>query len=230
MSRPSSARKGLAALGAMAMTLAADEPSFTREAENDKGGMIALPAVSRSAVPLDEVIGRRRSVRTFSTEPLSLEQIGQLCWAAQGITEPASGYRAAPSAGALYPLQLYVVLPQGVFQYEPRGHRMRRVDPVDRRAALSSAALDQDAVHRAGLDLVITGSAERTRAKYHDRAERYLNLEAGHAAQNVLLEATALGLASVPIGAFDDSAVRRTIGVPAGETPLYIVAVGRPAA
>ncbi len=211
------------------MTLACDEPGFARESQNDGREMIALPPVSRSAVPLDDAIQRRRSVRTFSTQPVSLEQIGQLCWAAQGLTEPTLGYRAAPSAGALYPLQLYVVLPHGVFHYEPRGHRMRRIDSADRRAKLSSSSLGQDAVHLANVDFVITGIAARTRAKYHDRAERYLHLEAGHAAQNVLLEVAALGLASVPIGAFDDAAVRRAIGAPADETPLYILAIGRPA-
>lgn len=212
------------------MTLAGDAPSFTRELEDERGGLITLPPVSRSAVPLDDAIRRRRSVRTFSTQHVSLEQIGQLCWAAQGITEPTLGHRAAPSAGALYPLELYVVLPDGVFHYEPRGHRVRRIDSGDRRATLSTAAFAQDAVRLASVDFVITGATARIRAKYHDRAERYLHLEAGHLAQNVLLEATASGLASVPIGAFDDFAVRRTIGVPAGETPLYVLAVGRPAA
>jgi SagB-type dehydrogenase family enzyme len=211
----------------MTLALARDAPGIAQESPMLKRAeIVTLPVVSRPSVSLDDALRRRRSVRTFSTQPLSQDQVGQLSWAAQGITEPALGLRTAPSAGALFPLELYVVLSNGVFHYEPRGHRLRRLNDVDRRATLARAALGQDAVRLAGADIVITAFTARTRAKYGDRAERYAHLEAGHAAQNVLLEAVALGLAAVPVGAFDDDAVRRAIDVLADETPLYILAVG----
>jgi SagB-type dehydrogenase family enzyme len=224
------ARKSFTTLVATALALACDEPGIAREPQpKETGEIMPLPSVTTGAVSLDDALRRRRSVRTFSTRALSPEHIGQLCWAAQGITEPAHGLRATPSAGALYPLELHVVMPSGVFHYEPRGHRLKRADDVDRRAALARAALGQDAVRLAGVDIVITAVVSRTRAKYGARAERYVSIEVGHAAQNVLLEATALGLGAVPIGALDEDAVRRAIGASAEETPLYILAVGHPA-
>lgn len=224
------ARRSLVTLGVLTLALALDEPGGAREPQTptEKTVIITLPTTAAGAVPLDDALRRRRSVRAFSTQPLSLEDLGRLCWAAQGITDPALGLRTAPSAGALYPLELYVVLSSGVFHYEPQGHRLKRLDDTDQRGTLARAALGQDAVRLAGADIVVTAVVSRTRAKYGDRAERYAHLEAGHAAQNVLLEATALGLGSVPIGAFDDQAVRRAIGASADETPLYILAVGHP--
>lgn len=226
--RSSSARKGLATLGAMTIALACDDPSIAGESQLDDAGIMTLPPASTGTVTLDYALRHRRSIRSFSAEPLSLGHVGQLCWAAQGVTEPTLGHRTAPSAGALYPLELYVVLPSGVFHYEPRHHRLKRVGNTDRRTRLARAALGQDSVRLAGVNLVITAVVSRTRV-YHDRAERYVHLEAGHAAENVLLEATALGLGTVPIGAFDDAAVRRAIGAPLEETPLYILSVGHPA-
>jgi SagB-type dehydrogenase family enzyme len=214
-------RRGLAALAAMTLAL----PGGAETAADE---WTALPPVAIGAAALDDVLHRRRSTRALAARELSREQVGQLCWAAQGITEPSAGLRTAPSAGALYPLVLYVVVRSGVYRYEPRGHRLKRVDATDRRAALAQAALGQDAVREAPLDLVLTAAVRRTRAKYGDRAERYAAIEAGHAAQNVLLEATALGLGAVPIGAIDDDAARRAVGAGAAETPLYVLAIGHP--
>lgn len=215
-------------MAALALTLGRDEPSGAREAPSPNEEIVPLPAVGIGAVTLDDALRRRRSVRSFSARALSREQLGQLCWSAQGITDAALGLRTAPSAGALFPLEVYVALPGGVFHYEPRGHRLERMGAADVRGSLAASANGQDAVRGAGVDLVLTAAVPRTRGKYGDRAERYADLEAGHAAQNVLLEATALGLAAVPIGAFHDDAVRRAIGAPADETPLYILAVGHP--
>jgi SagB-type dehydrogenase family enzyme len=215
----------------MGLTLAGDTPGIAHEAPMRtmaEAEFVSFPPVASAATPLDDAIRRRRSVRAFDSRALSQEHLGQLCWAAQGITEPALGRRAAPSAGALYPLEVYLVLPSGLFHYEPRGHRLRRIDGSDRRAALARAALGQDAVRGAAVDIVITAVVSRTHSKYGSRAERYAQLEAGHAAQNVLLEATALGLGAVPVGAFDDGAVRAVIGASADEAPLYILAVGHP--
>jgi SagB-type dehydrogenase family enzyme len=176
----------------------------------------------------------RRSVRSYRDEPLSLAQIGQLLWAAQGITDPARGYRTAPSAGALYPLEVYLVagivdgLPAGVYRYDSGAHSLTPVKNGDQRIALYEAALRQSAVRDAPAVLVIGGVYERTTGKYGERGLRYVYLEAGHAAQNVLLQAVALGLGAVVIGAFDDDGVRQAAGMSAAEQPLYVVPVGKP--
>lgn len=188
----------------------------------------SLPAPrSTGAVSLEEALRTRRSIRELSGEPLPTADIGQLLWAAQGITDPASGHRTSPSAGALYPLEVYAVTADGVFHYLPTGHRMERVLAPDLRAELAAAALAQEAVGAAGVDFVLTGVAARTRAKYGDRAERFVAMEAGHAAENMLLQATAMGLGAVPIGGFTDDAVAAVLALPEGELPLYILAVGK---
>jgi len=161
--------------------------------------------------------------------PLSVEQLSQLCWAIQGITHPA-GYRTAPSAGALYPLEVYVLLPQGVYHYEPQAHTLTRWQEGDLRPALHAVALRQDAIVQAPAVFVITAVYERTEAKYgKQRSPRYVHLEAGHAAQNFLLQAVALGLGSVPIGAFYDQGVQEALNLPADHQPLYLLPVGVPA-
>ena len=137
--------------------------------------------------------------------------------------------RAAPSAGGLYPLELYVVDGQGVWHYEPARNALGRIATGDHRAELAQAALGQPQVGAAAANLVFTGVTARSRPRYGDRAERYVDIEVGHAAENALLQATALGLAAVPVAAFDDDAMRKVLGVGAAETPLYIVCVGRPA-
>jgi SagB-type dehydrogenase family enzyme len=222
--RSSLGRKVLATTG-IALALACNGAS-ARETGPPGTESVALPAASSGTTTLDDALARRRSIRTFAARAMSREEVGQLCWAAQGITDQASGGRTAPSAGALYPLEVYVVSPDGVFHYEPRGHRLKRLDGVDRREQLARSALGQDAVRHAGVDIVVTGVIGRLRVRYADRSERYAYLEAGHAGQNVLLEATALGLGAVPIAAFDDASVRRTLGASGDETPLYILAVG----
>lgn len=177
---------------------------------------------------LEELLSRRRSVRTFSDETLSLEDISQLLWAAQGITDPR-GFRTAPSAGALYPLEIYYVSAEGIFHYIPASHVLERMREGDRRAALSEAALNQAALLEAPATLVITAVFARTEAKYgSDRGPRYVFLEAGHAAQNVLLQAVALDLAGVPIGAFDDAAIQIAVGLTQDQSPIYLIPVGHP--
>ena len=191
------------------------------------GVHIELPAARRSGpVSLEEAIARRRSMREFSSRMPTDEQLGQLLWAAQGVTDPVHGLRAAPSAGALYPLEVYVARPEGVYHYEPQAHRLQRVVSRDEREALGHAALSQAAVLHAPVVLVVVGFVARTGAKYGGRAERYVGLEAGHATQNILLQATALGLAAVPVGAFDDEGVRVALGLTSNATPFYVVPVG----
>jgi SagB-type dehydrogenase family enzyme len=190
--------------------------------------VIQLPEPTTGlGVTLEKALLERRSQRTFATAPLALSEIGQLLWAAQGITH--SGKRTAPSAGALGPLEVFTVTAEGVSHYRPEGHCLEPKIARDRRVALASAAADQEMVGQAPLVMVITGILSRTAWKYGgDRAWRYVNMEAGHAAQNVLLMATAMGLAGVPVGAFDDNTVMDLLGLPADHRPLYLVPLGQP--
>jgi SagB-type dehydrogenase family enzyme len=179
-----------------------------------------------TSMPLDEALARRRSVREFTPEALGDEAIAKLLWAAQGVTG-RGGYRTAPSAGATHPLEVYAATASGVFRWEPRG-RLTRVEAADVRPALERAAGGQGAVGTAALIVAFAAVGARTASKYGERAERYVSLEAGHAAQNVLLEATALRLGAVPVGAFDDDAVARALPLRRDERPIYMVAVGHP--
>jgi len=191
------------------------------------GDRIVLPApVTEGGMPLVEAIAQRRSVRSYTDEPLTREQISQIAWAAQGITEPTRGFRAAPSAGALYPLEIYFVTGDGVFHYLPQGHALERLQADDRRMALAQAASNQRHVGEAALDIVIAAVFERTERKYGERARTYVYMEAGHVAQNVHLQAVALELASCPVGALREESVREVLGLPARQVPMYIVTVG----
>ena len=189
--------------------------------------MALPPPILVGEKSLEEVIASRRSVREFTEQALSWSDISQLLWSAQGITDP-SGLRTAPSAGALYPLEIYVALPDGAYHYLPHGHAMERVSERDLRQDLWQAGLRQDALRQAPAIFVIAAVYERTEAKYGDRAERYVHLEAGHAAQNMLLQAVALELGAVPIGAFSDDLVQDALGLPADHRPLYLIPVGHP--
>jgi SagB-type dehydrogenase family enzyme len=142
------------------------------------------------------------------------------------VTDP-QGHRTAPSAGALYPLDIFVVTSSGVYRYYSEPHEVRRTDDRDVRGRLCNAALDQNAL-AAPCIIAIAGVVQRSARKYGDRAWRYVVLEAGHAAQNVLLRATALGLCAVPIGAFDDEAVRTNLGAPSQDQILVLIPIGHP--
>jgi len=187
-----------------------------------------LPAPRTSGpLSLEESLLKRRSVRAFSDEPLTLEQVGQLLWAAQGVTDAGRGFRTAPSAGALYPLVVYVVLPEGCYSYDPQPHTLTLVARGDKRAVLKQAALGQEAVGQAPAVFVVAAVYERTARKYgQERSPRYVHLEAGHAAQNLLLQAVALDLGAVPVGAFDDAGVRTALSLPADHQPLYLIPAG----
>jgi SagB-type dehydrogenase family enzyme len=184
---------------------------------------------------LEEAISRRRSRREFKATALTLEQVSQVLWAAQGITRPV-GLRAAPSAGALYPLDVYLAVGEataglagGVYHYDPQGHALERTLEGDIRETLSRLAVNQMFIAEAPLVLVITGEYERSSKKYGDRATRYVHMEVGHAAQNVYLQAESLGLGTVVVGSFQDEEVSRALGLPAGRRPLYIMPVGHAA-
>ena len=186
-----------------------------------------LPRLDPRGTALHGIIATRRSVREFGRRGLTPAEVGALLWAGQGITS-ADGARAAPSAGALYPITLTLVDARGVWRYVPAEHALSPAERGDRRARLAAAALDQEHVAEAPLTVAVTARPARLSARYRERAERYCVLEAGHVAQNVLLMATALGLAAVPVAAFDDEAVRSVLGLGAGDLALYLLPVGAP--
>lgn len=175
---------------------------------------------------VEEAILRRRSERSFQPAELTAEQISQLLWAAQGITDKSWGFRAAPSAGALYPLYLYILKSDGVFQYIPDGHKLVQISAEDRRPSLVRASLGQTYIGEAPLVIVIAGNFRITEAKYGQRSYRYVNMEVGHVAENIHLQAVAMGMVSVPIGAFWDDVVAKTLELPETQDPYYIVPVG----
>lgn len=190
---------------------------------------IQLPPVrERGKVSLEETISKRRSQRRFAQKELSLEQISQLLWAAQGITSRRHGLklRSAPSAGALYPMEIYLLTRTGLFHYLPQDNQLEVMSEDDLRRGLSSSALGQVAVAEAPASIVICAVYERVTRKYAKRGERYVHIEAGHIAQNIHLQAVGLGLASVPIGAFDDQKVKAALSLPEEQIPLYIIPLG----
>ncbi len=179
-------------------------------------------------ISIEQVLAQRRSIRSFTDQALSQSEIGQLLWAAQGITSPQRGFRAAPSAGALYPLELYVVTPDGVYHYQPQGHQMQLHLSGDRRVELSQACVGQGVVRQAAADFVFTAVFSRTRAKYGPRADQYVHNEVGAAGENLCLQAVGLKLGSVMIGAFSDSQISQVLKLPADHAPLLVIPVGHP--
>lgn len=168
-------------------------------------------------------LATRRSTRVFARREVPERDLAQLLWAAQGVSD---GHRTAPSAGALYPITVRLVDGSGIWRYVPAEHVLIRESARMTRDALRSAAHGQDSVRDAPATLVISANIAITAAKYGDRAGRYATLEAGHVAQNILLTATALGFAAVPVGAFDDDMTRHALELAASETPLYLIPIG----
>ena len=192
------------------------------------------PPRAEGHLSLEAALARRRSVRDFAAQPLTREQLGQILWSAQGITGHRWPMRTTPSAGGLYPLEVFVVagrvegLEAGIYRYRSAGHGLVHIKGGDHRRALARAALGQGWIAQAPVTVVIAGVVARTAAKYGQRAERYMHMEAGHAAQNVYLQAQGDGLGTTAVGAFQDSAVQALVGLGAGEAPLYILPVGVP--
>jgi SagB-type dehydrogenase family enzyme len=195
---------------------------------------VSLPPPERTGgMSLDAALAARRSVREFKSTPLRLAEAAQLLWAAQGMTSRDGG-RTAPSAGALYPLEIHLVagsveeLAPGVYRYDPKRHQLAPLVAGDRRQELADAALDQDWMAEAPAMIAIAAVYSRTSRKYGERAERYVHMEVGHVVQNIYLEATALGLGTCMVGAFEDDAVRKVLDVPDNEAPLGLMPVGHP--
>lgn len=201
------------------------------------------PAKLTSKISLEEAIVKRRSIRRYRTEPLTLFQISQLLWSAQGITA-ARKLRAAPSAGGTYPLEIFALigkegvvasetklskeqLQPGIYHYEVSSHSLVLHQPGDLREKLAEAALDQGFIANAPIDIVICALYIRTSHRYGRRGERYVHMEVGHVGENIQLQAIALGLATVEIGAFDDEEVRKVLGLEEQIKPLYIMPIGK---
>jgi SagB-type dehydrogenase family enzyme len=188
---------------------------------------VTLPPPDRMGrMTLEQALARRRSVREFAAQALSEQELSQLLWAAQGITHP-DGLRTAPSAGALYPLELYVAIASGFYHYDPHEHRLDLHSEGDFRSALYHASLEQDCVREAPAVFVIAAVYERTERKYgHQRGPRYVHMDAGHAAENMLLQAVTLGLGAVPVAAFHDRRVQKVLSLPRDYQPVYLIPIG----
>lgn len=181
---------------------------------------------------LEEALAERRSIRDYAGTPLSMAELSQLLWAGQGITADWGG-RTAPSAGGTYPLELYVVAGQvdgltaGIYKYKPADNEIIEFRQNDLRSELAEAVLDQEWVREGAIDIIIAAVFERTTTRYGERGKNYVYMEAGHAAQNICLQATALNLGAVTVGAFEDDKLKSLISMPADETPLYVIPVGK---
>ena len=193
------------------------------------------PPGERGEMSLEETIARRRSVRDYKEEPLSLSQLSQVLWAAQGLTDDR-GLRATPSAGATYPLDVFIFigrdgvegLEPGIYHYDVVKHSLNLHKAGDQRRELAIAARDQEFIARAPVDIVICATYQRTCMHYGRRGERYVHTEVGHAGENVSLQAVALGLATVMVGAFDDEQVSAAMDLAKEVKPLYIIPLGKP--
>jgi SagB-type dehydrogenase family enzyme len=209
-------------------------PSKVLIPEGTAEGKIKLPEPRlKGEMSLEEAILKRRSIRDYEDEDLSLEQLSQILWAAQGITGEG-GKRAAPSAGMTYPLELYVLVrkvegvEKGVYHYNPQDHSLELVKPGDYSDELMRAAINQRWVRDGSVNIIVTADFWRTMSTYGERGRRYVYLEAGHAAQNVYLQVTALRLGCVVIGAFSDEEVKSVLSLPQNHEPIYVIPIGHP--
>ena len=193
------------------------------------------PPTLKGKVSVEEAISRRRSIRRFKAQPLTLNQLSQILWSAQGITEIGE-LRAAPSAGATYPLEIFILtgnqtvesLDAGIYHYEVADHLLALHFPGDLRLELAQAALDEGFIAAAPADIVVCALYSRTSYRYGRRGERYVHMEVGHVGENVHLQAVALGLGTVMVGAFDDEEVRKILQLEEQFKPLYIMPLGKP--
>ncbi|MBD3388996.1 MAG: SagB/ThcOx family dehydrogenase [Candidatus Altiarchaeales archaeon] len=199
---------------------------------SDSDDIVLPEPASSGSVSVEEAIAKRRSVRKYSGEPLSLSELSQMLWAAQGVTSQWGG-RAAPSAGGTYPLEAYAVVGDvegaspGVYRYVPGEKTLRLAVDGDVRSELAEAALGQSMISEAPAIIVISAVYERTTGRYGDRGVMYVHMEAGHAGQNIYLQAESLGLGTVAVGAFRPRQVSQILGLPEDEEPIYMYPIGR---
>lgn len=184
---------------------------------------------TRGGMALTEALARRRSVREFDDRALTPAQVGQLCWAAQGITEPTKGLRTAPSAMEVYAIRVFIADGSGLHEYIPRGHQLHTLREGDLAAKARPLCLRGPKPGNPPIVIAVCMDLTGMTARAGARAERFALLEAGHATQNILLQATALGLAAVPAGGVDEAKTAEALGLPAGVRPAYLVPIGYPA-
>jgi len=200
--------------------------------QNSSPEIIQLPVPSiDSETSVEKALLQRRSVRSYKSDPLTISDISQILWAAQGITKKR--YRTAPSAGALYPIEIYIAtsnvdeLKTGLYHYNPKDHTLKITREGDKRTDIFNAALNQEAIENSSAIIIITAVVERTAAKYGSRAERYVHIEVGAVGQNIYLQCVSLGLGTVMIGAFRDNALEKVLGLPNNENPYAIMPLGK---
>ena len=202
--------------------------------QNSSPEIIQLPTPRfEGETSIEQALLHRRSVRSYTKDPLNISEISQILWAAQGITDNTYGLRTAPSAGALYPLELYIAasnvdeLNSGLYHYNPKDHTLEKISGGDKRTDISNAALRQDAIENSSAIIIIAAVVERTVVKYGNRAERYVHIEVGAVGQNIYLESVSLGLGTVMIGAFKDNALKKVLGLQNNEGPFAIMPLGK---
>jgi SagB-type dehydrogenase family enzyme len=201
----------------------------------DKEGLMKLPDPQvEGNISLEQTISARRTIRSFSNKSVSLSFLSQMLWAAHGITGPDNFKRSAPSAGALYPMDLYAAVGQnavkeldaGVYHYHPKGHAISKITEGDQRLSLAEASLHQMWMAAAPINFIITAEYPRITGKYGRRGLRYAQIEAGHIGQNLFLQAVALGGAAGIVGAYHDHKVINVLRIPESHEPLLIMPVG----
>ena len=220
--------------GAATVAVLAGSPCHGARAQQAPATSIKLPEVRRQgAMSLEAALWARHSTRTLTKDSISLADVGQLLWAAQGVNRP-DGHRTAPSAGATYPLELYLLaarvrdLPAGVYHYKLAGHELESLATGDRLPELVTTATRQTWIADAAVVVVFAGAFDRTAGRYRDRTDRYIAIEVGAAGQDLYLQAAALGLGTTMVGSFQDSTLSRVVGLPAGQRPIAVMPVGRP--
>jgi len=217
----------------LALNLFCQETKEETPLQKSSPEMIQLPTpIYDGETSIEKALLQRRSVRSYKSDPLTVSDISQILWAAQGITRKY-GYRTAPSAGALYPLEIYIAasnvdeLISGLYHYNPKDHTLKKISEGDKRIEVSNAALQQDAIENSSAIIIITAVVKRTSVKYGNRAERYVNIEVGAVGQNIYLQSVSLGLGTVMIGAFKDKALKKVLELPANENPFAIMPLGK---
>ena len=224
-------------LGMTIVYLVWPQPTTTSNSQRTVISTVSLPSpILQGNMSVEQAIQNRRSIRHYTNQSLTLQDVSQILWAAQGITDKTNNLRSAPSAGQVYPLEVYIIvgnggvtgLSEGIYHYNPYNNSLEKTSESDARSDLSQAANGQAWVKEAPVNIVITGDYNKMVAKYKDETlcTRFVNLEAGHAAENIYLEAEARDLVTVALGSFKDDQVHTILGLPANENTIYIMPVG----
>ncbi|HOK41363.1 MAG TPA: SagB/ThcOx family dehydrogenase [bacterium] len=196
--------------------------------------IIKLPKPENiSKISIEEALLKRRSIREYKDEALTIKEVSQILWSAQGITEPKKKFRTAPSAGAIFPLNIYLVvnkvenIEKGIYKYLPETHEIIQFLNEDKREDIYKACLQQSCIKNGAIIIVITGNFEKIKKRYSERGVRYTYIEVGHCSQNIYLQCVSLNLGTVAVGAFYDEEVKKILKLPDEEEPLYLMPIGK---